>query len=71
MCNGANETRDVRIHLQALLYRDVVKNTGRVETPANRYGKGKTQAQSSKQTGSIGGEHNPGGKTKRDNPNTQ
>ncbi len=24
-CNGANETRDVRIHLQALLYRDVVK----------------------------------------------
>ncbi len=71
MCNRANETRDVWIHLQALLYRDVVRNTGKVETPANRYGKGKTQEQSSEQTGSIGGEHNPGGgKTKRDNPNT-
>ncbi len=58
----------MQIHLQALLDRDVVKNTGRVETPANRYGKGKTQEQSSEQTGSIGGEHNPGGKTKRDNP---
>ncbi len=39
---------------------------GRVETPANRYGTGKTQEQSSEQTGSIGGQHNPGGKSKRD-----
>ncbi len=43
----------------------------RVETPANRYGTGKTQEQSSEQMGSIGGEHNPGGKTKRDNPNAR
>ncbi len=44
---------------------------GRVETPANRYGTGKTQEQSSEQTGWIGGEHNPGGKSKRDNPNAR
>ncbi len=52
----------MRIHLQALLDRDVVKNTGRVETPANRYGTGKTQEQSSEQTGLIGGEYNLGAK---------
>ncbi len=50
----------MRIHLQALLNRDVVKNTGRVKKKtAHRYGKGKTQAQSSDQMESIGGEHNP------------
>ncbi len=60
------ETRDLQIHLQALLYRDMFKTTGRVETPANRYGKGKTQEQSSEQTGLIGGEHNPWGAKQRE-----
>ncbi len=69
-CNRAKETRDVRIHLQALL-ETWSKNTGSVETPANRYGTGKTQEQSSEQAGSIGGKKNPGGKTKRDNQNTR
>uniref|UniRef100_A0A671NI08 Twisted gastrulation protein homolog 1-A-like n=1 Tax=Sinocyclocheilus anshuiensis TaxID=1608454 RepID=A0A671NI08_9TELE len=49
-CNRANETRDVQIHLQALLDRDIVHNTGRVETPANRYGTGKTQEYSKDKT---------------------
>ncbi len=43
MINNANETRDVQIHLQAL-FQDVVKNTGKVKTSANRYNTGKTKS---------------------------
>lgn len=40
------------------------------QTTANRYGTGKTQEQSSEQTGSIGGKHNPVSKTERGNLGT-
>ncbi len=41
-CNGTDETREVRIHLQAFINKQS-KITGRVKTPANGYGPGKTQ----------------------------
>ncbi len=41
-CNRANEMCDVQIRLQAL-FQDLVKNTGRVKTSANRYNTDKTK----------------------------
>ncbi len=71
ICDRANETRDVRIHLQALFKKDVVKNTGRVQTPANWYGKGKTQDSPVNRRGWSAGNIVQGGKTKIGNPNTR
>ncbi len=64
MCNGADKTRGVRIHMQAFIDR-YGQNTGRVEQMANRYIEGKANEYSSKQAWSTIGEQYPEGKAER------
>ncbi len=50
LCNGADKTRGVRIHMQAFIARHG-QNTGRVEQMTNRYRWGKAEEYSSKRRG--------------------